>query len=51
MASKNGFVSEELQGNCEIVLTAVQQNGVALYHASDELKNDPGLLKIARQNG
>ena len=42
----------ELKNDKEIVLKAIQINGWALKHASDELKNDKEVvLKAVQQHG
>ena len=40
-------MSNILKKDREVVLAAVNQNGNALEYASEELKNDPELQKIA----
>ena len=36
--------------NGSVVMTAIEQDGKALRFAPDHLKNDPDLLRIAREH-
>ncbi|MBF8263256.1 MAG: hypothetical protein HW387_921 [Parachlamydiales bacterium] len=46
------YASEALKNNREIVLVAVQQNGMALQYASEALKNNREIVLVAvQQNG
>jgi hypothetical protein len=43
------YATEELRGDREVVLAAVQQNGRALEYASTELQKDPEVMQAAVQ--
>jgi len=45
----NGFPLTEVTSDEQLVLEAVKQNGLALQHASVELKNDPNIVLEADQ--
>ena len=49
MARHCFFASEELRGDDEIVLSAVEQYGMALEYASKELKGDCKIVLAAVQ--